>query len=126
MPALRLQIQLCPALRRVPEPNPRGAATWANEGSTDRTEPGPTGGTGRGYLKLSEPSVSSSATRLRVVTRGEARVGTPIGDNCLAPLQWDGFIEVFEEPRLSADEHVLGFRVVQSNIYDSAWKKRLL
>src|SRR5438552_16729722 len=33
-------------------------------------------GTGCGYLKLREPGVSSAGNRLRVVTRGEARVGT--------------------------------------------------
>src|SRR5262245_49294192 len=55
-------------------------------------------GDGCGYLKLREPTVGSSGNRLRVVTRGEIRVGTPVGDQCLAPLQWDGFIEIFEEP----------------------------
>ena len=62
-------------------------------------------GTGCGYLKLREPAVNSAGTRLRIVSRGEARVGTPIGDTCLAPLQWDGFIELFEEPQLSDDQH---------------------
>ncbi len=80
-------------------------------------------GTGCGYLKLREPSVNSSGNRVRVVTRGEARVGTPIGDRCLAPLQWEGFIEALEEPRLSNDQPVLQFRVVESNIYDTGWKK---
>jgi len=83
-------------------------------------------GTGCGFLKLREPSVSTKDKRLRVVTRGEARVGTRIGDECLAPLQWDGFIEAFEEPHVSADQKALEFRVVQSNIYDATWKKRFL
>ena len=81
-------------------------------------------GTGCGYLKLREPTVSTAGERLRVVTRGEARVGTPVGDQCLAPLQWDGFIEVFEAPQLSADQRVLQFRVLESNVYDREWKKR--
>ena len=81
-------------------------------------------GTGCGYLKLREPTVGSTGNRLRVVTRGEARVGTPVGDQCLAPLQWDGFIEVFEAPQLSADQRVLQFSVLESNVYDSEWKKR--
>jgi hypothetical protein len=80
-------------------------------------------GTGCGFLKLREPAVSSAGDRLRLVTRGEARIGTPIGDQCLAPLQWDGFLEVFEEPQLSDDQRVLQFRVVESNIYDTKWKK---
>ncbi len=80
-------------------------------------------GTGCGYLKLREPSVSSSGNRVRVVTRGEARVGTPVGTTCLAPLQWEGFIEALEEPRLSDTRRVLQFSVVESNLYDTNWKK---
>ncbi|MGD0947138.1 MAG: lytic transglycosylase domain-containing protein [Candidatus Binatia bacterium] len=83
-------------------------------------------GTGCGFLKLYDPEVTGSAERIRVVTRGEGRVGTPIGDECLAPVQWDGFLEVFEQPQISADQHVLQFRVVESNIYDKEFKKPLL
>ena len=83
-------------------------------------------GTGCGFLKLREPTVGTKDKRLRVVTRGEARVGTRVGDECLAPLQWDGFIEIFEEPHISTDQKVLEFRVVQSNIYDATWTKRFL
>jgi hypothetical protein len=83
-------------------------------------------GTGCAFLKLRDPSVSGAGRRLRVVSRGEARVGTPIGDQCLAPIQWEGFLEVFEEPEVSADQRLLRFRVVQSNIYDDKWKKGFL
>jgi soluble lytic murein transglycosylase-like protein len=82
-------------------------------------------GTGCGYLKLREPAVSTAGNRLRVVTRGEARIGTAIGAQCVTAVHWNGFIEVFEEPRILPDERTLAFRVVQSNLYDSTWKKRL-
>src|ERR1019366_947029 len=80
-------------------------------------------GTGCGYLTLREPAVNSTGNRLRIVTRGEARVGTPIGDQCFAAIQWDGFIEILEEPKLSDDQHELRFRVVESNLYNTEWKK---
>jgi hypothetical protein len=80
--------------------------------------------TGCRFLKLREPDVSSANERLRVVTRGEARVGVRVGETCLAPLHWDGFIEIFEEPQVTADQRAVQFRVVDSNIYDSNWKKR--
>jgi len=83
-------------------------------------------GVGCGYLKLRDPSVDAAGKRVRVVTRGEARVGTLLGDQCLAPLQWDGYVEVVEEPEVSADQHTLQFRVVESNIYDSDWKKGIV
>ena len=83
-------------------------------------------GTGCGFLKLREPAISTAGGRIRVVTRGEARVGTAVGNQCLAPLQWDGFIEVLEDPQISADQKVLQFRVVESNVYDQEWKKRFV
>jgi hypothetical protein len=83
-------------------------------------------GTGCGYLKLREPNLNGAGNRVRLVTRGEARVGTPVGEQCLAPLQWDGFIEVFEEPEIAPDQQALRFRNVQSNIYDARWKKGLV
>ena len=81
-------------------------------------------GTGCGFLKLREPAVNSTGNRLRILTRGEARVGTQVGSMCLAPVQWDGFLEVFEEPALDTDLRLLRFRVIDSNIYDKEQKKR--
>jgi hypothetical protein len=83
-------------------------------------------GSGCGFLKLHDPEVTGNAERIRVVSRGEGRVGTPVGDECLAPVQWDGFLEVFEQPQISADQRVLQFRVVESNIYDKEFKKGFL
>lgn len=82
-------------------------------------------GTGCGFLKLREPVLSAAGNRLRLVTHGEARVGTLVGSMCLAPVQWDGLLEVFEEPALDAEARLLRFRVVDSNISDQEGKKRL-
>jgi hypothetical protein len=81
-------------------------------------------GTGCGYLRLWDPSVNALAGRLRLVTRGEARLGRRVLGLCLAPPRWEGFIEVLEEPEVSAEQPVVRFRVVDSNLYDTAWKKR--
>ncbi len=80
-------------------------------------------GTGCGFLKLREPQVNGSGDRVRITTRGEARVGTPLGEQCLAPVQWEGFLEILEQPQIAADQQVLQFRVVESNIYDQQWHK---
>src|ERR1043166_3800014 len=76
-------------------------------------------------MSLQEPSVDGSGNRVRIVTRGEARVGTPVGDACLAPLQWQGVIEGFEEPQIPGDGKVLQFHITDSNVYDTEMKKRL-
>jgi hypothetical protein len=80
-------------------------------------------GTGCGFLRLWEPGVTSAGARLRLISRGEASLGTSLGEVCIAPMKWDGFLEVFEEPQLSADGTSIRFRVVDSNIYDNDWKK---
>jgi hypothetical protein len=83
-------------------------------------------GTGCGFLRLWDPGVSSAGTRLRLITRGEGRVGSSIGSLCLAPVQWDGFLEIIEEPEVSLDHNAIQFRVVDSNLYDTQWKKPLI
>ncbi len=81
-------------------------------------------GSGCGYLKLRDPRVSTVAGRLRVVTRGEARVGYRIAGFCLFPVEWDGFIEAIEDPFLLPEQRLLQFRVVDSKLYDAAWHER--
>jgi hypothetical protein len=82
-------------------------------------------GAGCGRLDLFEPAVDVVDARLRIVSRGEARVGVPVGGRCLFSLSWQGFVEVFEEPGLDPDARALTFRVADSNVYDDKRRKRL-
>ena len=81
-------------------------------------------GQGCGRLDLFEPAVDVVGGRLRVMSRGEARVGTPVGDGCLTALDWKGFVEVFEKPGVDETARTLTFKVVDSNIYDTKHAKR--
>ncbi len=80
---------------------------------------------GCGFLTLWDPHVDSVDGRLRIVTQGEAQVGTPIGEACLAPVQWKGFLEIWEAPVLSGNSQALEFRVVESNLLDRQRRKGL-
>lgn len=80
---------------------------------------------GCGFLTLWDPHVDSIDGRLRIVTQGEAQAGTPIGEACLAPVQWKGFLEIWEAPVLAGNRHALEFRVVESNLLDSRRRKGL-
>ncbi len=75
-------------------------------------------GSGCNFVKLREPHVDSRASRLRLRTRAEIRVGTLVGRNCLAPVQWDGWLELLEEPVLRTDGKAVRFEVVESGLYD--------
>jgi hypothetical protein len=81
-------------------------------------------GKGCGRLDLFEPAVDVAGGRLRITSRGEARVGTPVGDGCLMALDWKGFVEVFEEPGVDEAARAVTFRVVDSNVYDTKHAKR--
>ncbi len=83
-------------------------------------------GSGCGFLKLRDPQITTVGSRVRIVSRGEGRIGQAVGSQCIAPIQWDGFIEVLEEVWLPSDDRQLRFRVVESNLYDSKMKKGLL
>lgn len=80
-------------------------------------------GSGCRFLKLREPAVDVQGSRLRVRSRAEARVGTPVGQQCLAPIDWDGMLEVYEEPELSEDGRTVKFRVVDSALFDASGRK---
>jgi hypothetical protein len=83
-------------------------------------------GQGCGHFSLRDPSVTGTGERVRIVSRGSARLGRKLGGFCIAPLQWEGFLEVLEVPELTEDGLGIRFRIVDSNIYDLQWKKRFL
>jgi len=76
------------------------------------------------FFYLEDPQVEGQVDRLRVVARGEARLGTELGAGCLSPLAWGGFLELYERPRL--DGWKLRFEVVDSNLLDANREKTLL
>jgi hypothetical protein len=69
------------------------------------------------FFYLADPEVEGQVARLRVLARGEARLGTDFGAACLSPIAWQGFVELFERPRL--DGWKLHFEVVDSNLLDA-------
>jgi hypothetical protein len=79
---------------------------------------------GCSWLDLFEPAVDGAGERLRITSRGEARIGTAVGSRCLVLLSWKGILETFAEVGL--EQTVLTFRVADSHVYDEQHRKRLL
>ena len=76
------------------------------------------------FFYLQDPQVSSEAGRVRVTSKGEARLGTDLGATCLSPLAWGGFVELFAQPRL--DGWLLRFEIVDSNLLNEKKEKEFL
>ncbi len=68
-------------------------------------------------LVLSDPAVEVLDTNIRFLTRGDGRVGIPLGDQCLLSVQWDGMLEVILKPVL-LENSLVQLQVVDSNLYD--------
>jgi len=81
--------------------------------------------TGCNFLVLGAPEITAEAGRIRIVSLTRARVGTPFLGRCLTALDWTGFVEVVEQPRLERGSSVVRFEVVDSNIYGPKRQKQI-
>ncbi len=75
-------------------------------------------GTGCQLLRLFAPQVNAVTGRLRLVSRGIAHLGVSVNDQCVTPLTWNGFLEVFAQPQIDVQKKTLSIRIVESHIYD--------
>jgi len=83
-------------------------------------------GTGCQLLRLSAPQVEAVKGRLRFISRGSARLGISVGDECATPLEWNGFLEVLGEPQIDAQKKLLSFKIIESHIYDEQRQQEFL
>ena len=81
-------------------------------------------GSGCNFLTLSAPEVKFAGGRVLVTSPAKARVGTLVLEKCLTVLDWSGFVEVAEQPELAAGTGVVGFRIVDSNLYGPKHEKQ--
>lgn len=73
-------------------------------------------GNGCIYLALSQPRVSRAEDTLKLQMQVTAHGGTPLGGSCYTPLQWQGYLVLFEKPRISAETWQLSFTTVDSRL----------
>lgn len=68
-------------------------------------------------LTLSEPHVTGTDdSQVRVVTRMQARTGTPIGDRCLFAKTWNGIVETEQTAHADPTAARISFRIVDSRL----------
>jgi len=69
-------------------------------------------------ITISEPIFSEENSRVRLETKLQIHIGTNIGNTCLMPIEWEGYLSLFMEPRIDSNEWVLSFETVDSALYD--------
>ena len=69
------------------------------------------------HIKVSEPRFGGGRGLLTFETKVDLFMGTAFADNCVAPVAWQGYIVLYQRPRISS-RWVLSFDTVDSSILD--------
>jgi len=72
-------------------------------------------------ITLSAPQTADEGKFVRLKTRVKARAGAYLFNKCVAPIEWEGYIEVVQEVRFD-DDWVLRFHTSDSRLYNSTGK----
>lgn len=70
------------------------------------------------FLKLYNPRISGEGGQIKLLNDVQAQFGTALGGQCITVLAWDGALETFQRPNISADQSVLSLPVTKANAYD--------
>jgi len=69
-------------------------------------------------ITLSNPKFESDNNLLRFEAAVHLKGGTPLGEDCLLPLEWDGYLVAHLKPRMSPSNWRLSFDSVDSVLLD--------
>ncbi|MFZ0451038.1 MAG: lytic transglycosylase domain-containing protein [Desulfatiglandaceae bacterium] len=69
-------------------------------------------------ISLSNPSFAGEKNLLRIEVAVHLKGGTLMGENCLFPLEWDGYLVAHMKPRISPGSWQLSFYPVDSVLLD--------
>ena len=69
-------------------------------------------------VSLSQPAFREDNALVRFETRVHIRLGKPFGENCLMPIEWEGYLVFHQRPKMDAANWTLFFETVNSAVYD--------
>ena len=75
-------------------------------------------GAGCIYLALSHPKVMEEKGFIRLETEISVRAGTPLLDECLAPIVWSGFLVLYQRPEINNQTWQLSFKTYRSALFE--------
>jgi hypothetical protein len=69
------------------------------------------------YIRIEEPQFSSVDELLRLEVRLLIRAGTPLGEKCIIPVEWQGYLELMQQPVFDSRTFTFSFQTVDSNLF---------
>ena len=69
-------------------------------------------------ITVSEPKFSNSGSLVRFEIKVSIRAGAFFGDECLMPVAWEGYLALYQKPKIDNEKWMLSFETVDSFIYD--------
>ncbi len=78
------------------------------------------------WITLSDPQFKTENGLLRLELQVHMTGGQMMGDQCLFPVEWDGFLVVHEKPRLQQEGWRLSFEPIDSSLLNSKGQTALV
>jgi hypothetical protein len=75
-------------------------------------------GNGCLFLALSKPVLSEANGLIRFETRVVVHAGTPLGDSCVVPVTWQGYLVLYQRPVIDGRTWKLSFKTTSSTLLD--------
>jgi len=69
-------------------------------------------------ITLSAPNYRAEGSHLNFEVKAQARLGTALGNTCLAPVEWEGYVVFEQRPRIETQSWQLYFETLDSTLYD--------
>ena len=69
-------------------------------------------------ITISEPKFSNSGSFIRFETKINIRSGVFFRGKCLMPVAWEGYLALYQKPKIDNEKWMLSFETVDSFIYD--------
>ena len=69
-------------------------------------------------ITVSEPKFSGSGSLIRFETKVNIQSGAFFRGKCLMPVGWEGYLALYQKPKIDNEKWLLSFKTVDSFIYD--------
>ncbi len=74
-------------------------------------------------IELSDPGIRSDNSSILLINKIRLQAGLELGNGCLQPVAWEGYVEIRLKPYLEQETWRLRFKTLDSNFYNQQHEK---